>query len=428
MTQESNGASAVDRKVLHPFVLWGQKDQNLYLTVQLQGVTDPIINLDEGRLTFFAKGYGCHGNNVYQFEIDLYLPVQRKLSSWKVKEKCVEFHLMKESSEIWPRLTSAKQREPWIKVNFDHMQFSDDSEQEEPPFPKWDSDDSPAPSSRRRRDDDRIRDAVSKDMDKFFAVFRSPLKLYLFLYNMFQWVGFCYVFHVSLYSYLRAGSKAQRQEAFASIRPQLCMVQLAASLEILNAALGWVRSGVLATGMQVFGRGMILFMLVLPYEELQRMEPVLWLAVTWSAVEVVRYPYYILAVLGQESGLVTWLRYTMWIPLYPLGFVLEGLVMLAALPRVMEERWYSVELPNKFNMSFDFSLFLRVYMVGFLVGAYALMSHMYAQRKKKFGANPRSQFSRWGLLPFLSGRNQRRALGLDSGDGAGGRVQQKKAK
>ena len=33
-------------------------------------------------------------------------------------------------------------------------------------------------------------------------------------------------------------------------------------------------------------------------------------------------------VYDKDYGLITWLRYTIWIPLYPLGFLCEGVVIL----------------------------------------------------------------------------------------------------
>ena len=37
-----------------------------------------------------------------------------------------------------------------------------------------------------------------------------------------------------------------------------------------------------------------------------------------------RYPFYMLACIDTEWKLLTWLRYTIWIPLYPMGVVAEG--------------------------------------------------------------------------------------------------------
>ena len=41
---------------------------------------------------------------------------------------------------------------------------------------------------------------------------------------------------------------------------------------------------------------------------------------------VPRYPYYALSVLNMEAKVLTWLRYTVWVPLYPLGFTCEGII------------------------------------------------------------------------------------------------------
>lgn len=38
-----------------------------------------------------------------------------------------------------------------------------------------------------------------------------------------------------------------------------------------------------------------------------------------------RYPYYMLSCIGIEWKPLTWLRYTVWIPLYPLGGLAEGM-------------------------------------------------------------------------------------------------------
>lgn len=41
-----------------------------------------------------------------------------------------------------------------------------------------------------------------------------------------------------------------------------------------------------------------------------------------------RYPYYILQVYKFDIDFLTWLRYSIWIPLYPLGILCEGIVIL----------------------------------------------------------------------------------------------------
>lgn len=101
-----------------------------------------------------------------------------------------------------------------------------------------------------------------------------------------------------------------------------------------------------------------------------------------------RYPYYALSVLDMEAKMLTWLRYTVWIPLYPLGFTCEGTqffcftcsgkvclfafksfesdvfvcclfsfciatVLWLSIAHFEEAGDYQLDLPNPYNMSFN---------------------------------------------------------------------------
>lgn len=99
-----------------------------------------------------------------------------------------------------------------------------------------------------------------------------------------------------------------------------------------------------------------------------------------------RYPYYITLLYKKENGFLTWLRYTIWIPLYPLGFLCEGIVVLRSIVYLEETQKFTVSLPNPCNFTFHFPTFLRVYLLFFFVpGMYTLMSYMYKARSKKLG-------------------------------------------
>lgn len=45
-----------------------------------------------------------------------------------------------------------------------------------------------------------------------------------------------------------------------------------------------------------------------------------------------RYPFYMLACIDTEWKLLTWLRYTIWMPLYPLGVLAEGMCICRLVP------------------------------------------------------------------------------------------------
>lgn len=97
-----------------------------------------------------------------------------------------------------------------------------------------------------------------------------------------------------------------------------------------------------------------------------------------------RYPYYITQLHKRENGFLTWLRYTLWIPLYPLGFVLEGVLVLRGILYFEETQTFSVALPNALNFTFHFPTFLRIYLLLFAIPImYTLISQMYKARQKK---------------------------------------------
>ena len=57
---------------------------------------------------------------------------------------------------------------------------------------------------------------------------------------------------------------------------------------------------------------------------------------------------------------VTVFRYTLFIPLYPVGMVAEIVLMLKALPFLRDSKLNSIALPNAYNFAFDYHLFIQV--------------------------------------------------------------------
>lgn len=52
----------------------------------------------------------------------------------------------------------------------------------------------------------------------------------------------------------------------------------------------------------------------------------------WSVTEVIRYPFYVLSLLGKEVYLLDWLRYNTFLVLYPLGAGSEAFLSYSTLP------------------------------------------------------------------------------------------------
>ncbi|VDN40363.1 unnamed protein product [Gongylonema pulchrum] len=81
-----------------------------------------------------------------------------------------------------------------------------------------------------------------------------------------------------------------------------------------------------------------------------------------------RYPYYAASSLEVKVNLLTWLRYNAWIPIYPLGLILEGyffhrgITMYRVLPYYYRTDRYSIELPNPANFAFNFAVALGIFL------------------------------------------------------------------
>jgi very-long-chain (3R)-3-hydroxyacyl-CoA dehydratase len=136
--------------------------------------------------------------------------------------------------------------------------------------------------------------------------------------------------------------------------------QLLAILEILHAAIGIVGGSPVTSLMQWGGRSNVLFAVVKSVPEVQATPAVGAMLLAWALSEVVRYPWYAAVTAGVCPEWLTWLRYTAFIPLYPVGVVGEMHAMYLALPYIGARKLHSVMLPNPFNFAFDYRIFMIV--------------------------------------------------------------------
>ncbi|KAJ8304647.1 hypothetical protein KUTeg_018230 [Tegillarca granosa] len=321
-------------ETLRPFVYWGQKVDQISLKVDLTDVSNENVVLTEDGLKFTADAYGVKGYNRYEIDLEFYLPVDPDNSKYRVQGRAVEFQIQKSGDgEVWPRLTREKVKYPWLKIDFDKVAYEDESDKEQ-------------------------------DEDPF--------------------VGFAYIVTVLCYRLIR-----NREEAivsgFEAVGTQMMICQGIAILEILHPMLGLVKTSVIAPAMQVFGRNFVLFVVILHEPRLHEAPALYALFLVWSAIELIRYPFYMLSTIEKPLKLVTWLRYTIWIPLYPLGIFLEATIIIMSIPLYMQTKVFSLQLPNSYNMAFYFPWFLAAYLVVLAIAGYSMCSYMYRQRQKVLG-------------------------------------------
>ncbi|KAL7424826.1 hypothetical protein Q5752_000510 [Cryptotrichosporon argae] len=189
----------------------------------------------------------------------------------------------------------------------------------------------------------------------------TPIKAYLFAYNVVSCLAWAHIFYLTLSSVLSPRPHAAPSflsSLFGSSSPTgtssslvsaavdrlrgayvhkhlgwwIKYTQSAAVLEVVHAALGWVRSPLGTTGAQVFSRLYAVWGVVEPVPETHNHPLFTTMLFAWSVTEVIRYAFYAMSLLGIDVYALNWLRYTTFLPLYPLGAGSEAFLAFSTLP------------------------------------------------------------------------------------------------
>ncbi|KAF0704434.1 hypothetical protein AaE_014935 [Aphanomyces astaci] len=233
---------------------------------------------------------------------------------------------------------------------------------------------------------------------------------YLAGYNVVSAVGWAYIlWHLCSLLYDDADVVLSSAKLWSRIAIPLKYLQTMAMLEVVHALVGVVRSPVGSTLMQ--GKGVCTVVVVLSSRLF-----VLWVVLvlcpssryhwgflltigSWSMVEVPRYAFYALSVIGWASSLhmlynvpdwLFFLRYHLYLILYITGLVGELTCMVNALP-FLSTGIYSIELPNKHNIAISLHAVVCGMLVLYVVCCPVMYKHMTTQRinayAKKHGGN-----------------------------------------
>uniref|UniRef100_A0A5F8H3P5 Very-long-chain (3R)-3-hydroxyacyl-CoA dehydratase n=1 Tax=Monodelphis domestica TaxID=13616 RepID=A0A5F8H3P5_MONDO len=211
---------------------------------------------------------------------------------------------------------------------------------------------------------------------------------YLFMYNLVQFLGFSWIF-VNMTVRLFILGKDSFYDTFHTMADMMYFCQMLAVVEIINALLRVTRSPVIPTLIQFFGRNVILFVVIGSLEEMQSKAVVFFVFYLWSAIEIFRYPFYMLACIDIEWKLLTWIRYSIWIPLYPLGCLAEAISVIQSIPVFSETGKFSFMLPYPLNITVKFSFFLQIYLIMLFLGLFVNFRHLYKQRRRRYGPRKR---------------------------------------
>uniref|UniRef100_A0A0E0DSI0 Very-long-chain (3R)-3-hydroxyacyl-CoA dehydratase n=1 Tax=Oryza meridionalis TaxID=40149 RepID=A0A0E0DSI0_9ORYZ len=197
-----------------------------------------------------------------------------------------------------------------------------------------------------------------------------PLQLYLLSYNSVQALGW-FVALLRLLPCPVHSSYAVASDLTWAI------------LETIHAAIGLVHTSPLLAFLQWGGRTHFVLAVVRQIPEVQSSPSVFITFMAWSISEVIRYSHYALTTLKVCPPWLTYLRYTAFIPLYPIGVGPgEMWTMYQALPFVKERKLYSGFF-GKFSMSYHSFLVAVLAVYPFLW--MKLYLHVFKQRRSKLG-------------------------------------------
>ncbi|XP_073821165.1 3-hydroxyacyl-CoA dehydratase 2 [Musca autumnalis] len=372
----ANDQKEGNRQQLSPLVYWAQTAYQISLKVDVKDAEFADVDFTPTKINFKSKGIGARGLNEYAFEINLYGFIDDEESHYRVFDNKIEFNIVKSKKEWWPRLFATPQKPHWLKIDFDRWQTEDDDLGEEKP---------------RNVQEDYAQEYERLQKEEIGYIKESSKKVYLVIYNLAQFVGFLYVLSVLAVRYYRDGP-SMIPTSYALVGNAMKFIQLLQYLEVLHPIFGYTKGSPWIPFMQVTGRNFVLFVMIEFEERMQSKPAVFYVFVIWSLIEVFRYPYYISQILKMQYGLLTWIRYTIWIPLYPLGILCEGIIILRNIPYFEETKRFSLEMPNKWNMSFDMPTFLKIYIILLILpGSFMLMSHMAKTRAKKLNKRQRAR-------------------------------------
>jgi len=154
-----------------PFVYWAQTENAVTLRVDIRNAHNPRIHIEDRKICFDSIGEGAQGQNEYHFELDFPHAVNPKASTYRTLDRDVDILLQKEDKGWWEKVTLSHKKPAWLKVDFDRWKSQDDEDM----VPQDVMKDFP--------------DLMSSLQQKEFGYKIESLRnVYLFIYNLFQFV------------------------------------------------------------------------------------------------------------------------------------------------------------------------------------------------------------------------------------------------
>uniref|UniRef100_A0A9L0SRL7 Very-long-chain (3R)-3-hydroxyacyl-CoA dehydratase n=1 Tax=Equus caballus TaxID=9796 RepID=A0A9L0SRL7_HORSE len=211
---------------------------------------------------------------------------------------------------------------------------------------------------------------------------RYRRNIYLFIYYLIQFCGHSWIFTNMTVRFFSFGKGTiffnSMVDTFYAIGLVMRLCQSVSLLELLHICVGIESNHLLPRFLQLTERIIILFVVITSQEEVQGKYVVCVLFFFWNLLDMVRYTYSMLSVIGISYAILTWLSQTLWMPVYPLCVLAEAFAVYQSLPYFESFGTYSTTLP--FDLSIYFPYVLKIYLMMLFIGMYFTYSHLYSER------------------------------------------------
>lgn len=355
-----------------PFVYWSQTKRRLNLSIDLRDSEEPKFDVTSNSLSFTCNGVGSSGKSDYHFSLDFIDEIVPHSLKSRTSAYKIFVQIEKKHANWWSRLTNSSKKLHWLKIDFDRWKTESEDEL-----------DHKIPNHSEFYGDHSSHESTTSPKLRRVVKFRTA---YLVMYNLWQLISFSVILGKLLYNYYRSPDAVRT--AYNLVGYNMKYAQMLQVFEIFHPLFGLTPGSVISPLVQVLGRNMLLFIVIDSEPRLYDKPAIFYLFIVWSLAETIRAPYYICRVLRRSFRLLTWLRYTAWAVLYPLGFLCEGVLYLRAIPYYVETEKYSLNIEHLIGFNLNFSTIIQLYlMILFLPGIFYLTYHMYRQRSKIYGSS-----------------------------------------
>lgn len=308
---------------LTPEVKWAQNPEAISLSIMITQVARPNVTINGDTLEFQASGVGASGERRnYEFELSFYDHVDRGFMV-RPMQNAIQLIVRKDrdSCTMWKKLVRGS-KPLFLKIDTERWVDPDDVKFRTPEeMEKMRTDQL---SEREKVIEERYKQVMfAEDMKTQAAEDSRELtkRVYLFAFSFAMFFGFAYVFGRNLFGIVSEG-RSFFPVAYKSSAQLINALHVFAFLEAIHTYFGLTSGKTITSLTQCLGRAMICVYLS-AHSRAQPTEYIFGLWMAWSLAEIIRYPYYMSAILRVRMPRLEWVRYTAFFALYPIGCICE---------------------------------------------------------------------------------------------------------